>query len=211
LSHSGSEVISVPERIVIDHPLWDHLCELDQIATERFPSRVDPGLGVLGLILSSPPRPGGHFCTPQNSLAFAWTGGDGVHFSFLVQDGRITEQSPIVITCPSAIDVHNLIGGESLLDFLCLGYHRGYFALQTAPCERFFEAYAADHWPLTEDLDRHPDWDYAEGYFVNEQQRPVLDFLIQELNLSPWCDLQARFQCLQERYLPLLEVPDHPW
>ncbi len=201
----------MPERIVIDHPLWDHLCELDQIATERFPSRVDPGLGVLGLILSSPPRPGGHFCTPQNSLAFAWTGGDGVHFSFLVQDGRITEQSPIVITCPSAIDVHNLIGGESLLDFLCLGYHRGYFALQTAPCERFFEAYAADHWPLTEDLDRHPDWDYAEGYFVNEQQRPVLDFLIQELNLSPWCDLQARFQCLQERYLPLLEVPDHPW
>jgi hypothetical protein len=199
------------DRVIIDHPLWDRLCELDQIAKERFPSRFDPGFGVLGLILSSPPSPGGYFCTPRNSLSFAWTGGDGVHLSFLVQDGRITEQSPIVITCASAIDDHNLIGGESLFDFLCLGYHRGYFALQTAPSERFFEAYGSDRWPLTEDLDRHPDWDYSVGYFVDEQQRPVLDFLIQELGLTPWRDLPMKFQRLQERYLPLLEVPDQPW
>jgi hypothetical protein len=153
-----------------------------------------------------------HWCTPINTLAFAHTGGEGVHFSFLVDEGKITEHSPIVITIPSPGDQPNYIGGASLFDFLCLGFHRGYFALETANTNRFFEAYSSGKWPLSQVEGRPPDWDWAVGYGVNEHQRQLLDFLIAELGLSPWNDLRRKFQQLQKRYLPLLKMPeDESW
>jgi hypothetical protein len=196
------------KRIAIEHPLWNRLRKLDKAAAKRFPAEFDRGFGALGLILYSRPQHGGYWCTPTNTLAFAGTGGEGVHFSFLVEDGNVTEKSPVVITIPQAFDQPNFIGGESLFDFLCLGFHRGYFALETASSDRFFEAYASDKWPLTEDNGRPPDWDWAVGYGVNEHQRKLLDFLIAEIGLSPWKDLKRKFQRLQKLYLPLLEIPE---
>jgi hypothetical protein len=161
----------MPKRVAIDHPLWNRLRELDKVAAKRFPTDFDRGFGSLGLILYSRPQHGGYWCTPTNTLAFAGTGGEGVHFSFLVEGGKVTEESPVVITSPSEFDQPNQIGGESLFDFLCLGYHRGYFALETAPSDKFFEAYASAKWPLSEDKDLPPDWNYSVGYHVNEHQR----------------------------------------
>jgi hypothetical protein len=198
----------MPKRVAIDHPLWNRLRELDKVAAKRFPADFDQGFGSLGLILYSPLRHGGYDCTPTNTLAFAGTGGEGVHFSFLVEDGTVTEKSPIVITVPMEFGHPNSIGGESLFDFLCLGYYRGYFALETVSSERFFEAYASDKWPLSEVEGRPPDWDYAVGYGVNEHQRKLLDFLIAKLGLSPWKDLKRKFQRLQKQYMPLLDIPE---
>jgi hypothetical protein len=198
----------MPKRIAISHPLWNRLRELNKEAAKQFPADVDSGFGTLGLILYSRPQHGGYSCTPTNTLAFAGTGGEGVHFSFLVEDGKVTEKSPIVITIPGEFDHPNFIGGESLFDFLCLGYHRGYFAMETVPSERFFEAYASDKWPLNEIEGRLPDWDCAVGYGVNEHQRQLLDFLITELGLFPWKDLRRKFQRLQKLYMPLLEIPE---
>jgi len=176
---------------------------LDKEAARRFPADFDQGLGSLGLILHHRPQRYGYWCDPNNGLAFATTGGDGVHFSFIVQDGKVRENSPIVITIPGAFDHPNFIGGESLFDFLCLGYHHGYFALETVSSEKFFKAYASTEWQPTED------WDYAVGYGVNEHQRKLLDFLTAELGLSPWKDLKRKFQRLQKLYFPLLEIPEH--
>jgi hypothetical protein len=198
----------MPKRIAINHPLWDQLRKLDKAAAKRFPADFDMGFGQLGLILNSPPTHGGYWCTPTNTLSFAHTGGEGVHFSFLVDEGQVTENSPIVITIPSPGDQPNYIGGASLFDFLCLGFHRGYFALETANTNRFFEAYSSGKWPLSKVEGRPPDWDAAVGYGVNEHQRQLLDFLIAELGLSPWKDLRRKFQRLQKRYLPLLKMPE---
>ncbi len=199
-----------PKPVTFEHSLWKRLRELDKAAAKRFPTDFDRGFSALGLILYSRPQHGEYWCTPTNTLAFATTGGEGVHFSFLVENGTVTEKSPVVITIPPEFDQPNYIGGESLFDFLCLGYHRGYFALETIPSERFFEAYASAKWPLSEDKGLPPDWDYAVGYGVNEHQRHLLDFLIAELGLSPWKDLKRKFKRLQKLYMPLLEI-SHRW
>jgi hypothetical protein len=194
----------VRKRIAIDHPLWKRLRALDKVAARRFPWNVpgkyyDPGFGALGLILEPRPRVSAYSCTPTNCLTFAGTGGEGVHFSFVGQDGKVTERSPIVITIPEVFA--NFIGGESLFDFLCLGYHRGYFALETLDSEKCFEAYASADWqPTTQS-------DYAVGYVLDDRKREVLRFLIEELGLSPWKDLKGKFRRLQELYMPLLQVP----
>jgi len=187
------------KRIKIDHPLWNRLRELDKVAAKRFPAQFDEGLAELGLILYAQPQNGGYYCTPTNTLAFAGTGGDGVHFSFLVEEGKVTEKSPIVITIP--VGDPNFIGGESLFDFLCLGYHRGYFGLGNCASDKFFDAYGSGEWEPTED------WEYAVGYGVDEHKRKLLDFLIAELGLSPWSDLKQKFWRLQEVYMPLLQMP----
>jgi hypothetical protein len=186
--------------VSINHPLWDKLRELDKTADMRFSKDFDKGFGPLGLRLTSSPENGGYHCTPTNSLAFACTGGDGIHFSFLVQKGQVTEKSPIVITIPP--DGSNAIVGETLFDFLCLGYHRGYFGVGTLPSEWGLAAYGSANWQPTEE------WQYAIGLGVDEHQRKLLDFLIAELDLSPWRKLKQRFERLQAKYMPLLEMPE---
>jgi hypothetical protein len=198
----------MPKRVAIDHALWNRLRELDKAAAKQFPADNDRGFGALGLILYPRPQHGGYSSTPTNTIAFAGTGGEGVHFSFLVEGGKVTEKSPIVITIPMEFGHPNFIGGESLFDFLCLGYYRGYFALETVSSERFFEAYASGKWPLSRIEGRPLDWDYAVGYGVNEHQRTLLDFLIAEIGLSPWKNLKRKFQRLQKLYMPLLEIPE---
>ncbi len=155
------------------------------------------------MILRSRPKTAGYWCTPLNSLKFAGTGGDGVHFSFVVKDGKVTESSPIVVTVPESYDCPNFIGGESLFDFLCLGFHRGYFALGMLSTEKCLAAYSSADWQLKTDSD------HAVGYGVDEHQQNLLNFLIEKLGLSPWKNLKRRFQRLQKLYLPRLEIPAH--
>ena len=197
----------MPKRVTINHPLLNRLRKLDKVAARRFPGEFFPGFGSLGLILNSQLKHGGYYCTPTNTLAFASTGGDGVHFSFLVDNGKITDKSPVVITIPTT-DHPNYIGGESLFDFLCLGYYRGYFGLGNAGEERFFEAYSSGKWPLSEVEGRLPDWDGAIGYGVSDYNRKVLEFLIAELGLSPWKGLKQKFERLQKLYYPMLDIPE---
>ena len=118
-----------------------------------------------------------------------------MHFSFVVEDGKVTENSPIVVTVPESYDCPNFIAGESLFDFLCLGYQRGYFALGMLATEKCLAALSSADWqPKT-------DSDYAVGYGVDEHQQTLLNFLIEKLGLSPWKDLKRRFRRLQKLYL----------
>jgi hypothetical protein len=192
-------------RARIDHPLWEKLRAVDKVAARRFPAPdfVGRGLGAVGLILHSKPKRWDYWCTLKNVLTFASTGGNGVHFSFVVLEDEVTEQSPVVVTIPMAFDQPNFICGESLFDFLCLGVNRGYFALEQLPAtERTLEVFSSSTWQPTDDFD------WAVGYGVNEHQRKVLDYLANELELVPWKDVKRKFNRLQRQVLPLLEVPD---
>jgi hypothetical protein len=83
----------------------------------------------IGLILLTPPRNYGYWCTPTNSLTFATTGGDGVHYGLLATNGEFTDFSPVVMTVPMC-DAPNTIVGANLREFLALGCRFGYFALE---------------------------------------------------------------------------------
>jgi hypothetical protein len=187
----------------IAHPLLDLLRSLDQEIARRFPSQNDAGLGYIGLILTPTLRNGGYHCTPENSLSFAHTGGEGVHFSLVSEANEITENSPIVVTIPQAFDHPNFIVGETLYDFLCFGIYRGFFALEQLGynLDEAFSVYADPSWLPSEH--RH----FRVGYGVDERQRDILNLLIERLRLVPWQEPRAKFDRLQETHLSNLEIP----
>ena len=67
-------------------------------------------------------------CSPKNCVAFATTGGDGVHFS-IFKDSDV-ENSPVVMTVPMNFGEENMVIANSLYEFLCLGCKFGYFNLE---------------------------------------------------------------------------------
>jgi hypothetical protein len=193
--------------VPVKHSLLMALHRLDEEAIRLFPTRFAPGFGRVGLILDRKLRDSGclhrsrYTCAPVNCAEFADTGGDGTHFSMLIQDGGVTEQSPVFMTVPP--DGQTLVVGESLFDFLCLGYYRGYFALQEL-------MYKPD---LTLEVYTNPDWQpsekyhYSVGYaYDDEDHGKVLAFLRDKLSLQPWRSV-AHFHELQERFGGLLVYP----
>ncbi len=71
--------------------------------------------------------------TPINTLTFARTGGDDVHFGMLATNGLYGDSSPIVMTVPIADEnpeEANFIVGENLHAFLCVGCTHGYGSLE---------------------------------------------------------------------------------
>lgn len=179
------------------------LKQVDKAARKlTLPPYLDPGLGALGLMIDKRPDQSRYpFATPANCQTFASTGGNGVHFSFLLLEGKDEQNAPVVVTVPAAGGL-NFIVGDNLHDFLCLGYYRGYFALEQLAYNRDLTmlVYTTGDWTPTEP--RHG----SVGYVLSEEKRPVLDLLISRFDLRPWTD-PKRFQQLQDMYLPLLSEP----
>jgi hypothetical protein len=93
---------------------------------QRSPEAVfDP----CGLILQIPPIATFSWCTPDVAMTFASTGGDSVHYSYLNVPGADAKIIPIVMTLP-ANDEHNFVVAEGFEEFLGLGFHVGWFALE---------------------------------------------------------------------------------
>lgn len=112
--------------------LWQLAVELGENTAQR------PALSVFCpcgfAYLTPPPLKGrdGYFCTPSNSRTFASTGGDGVHYGFLELDDALSEF--VVMTVPMGYP-HNTIVAETFDEFLGLGYHVGWFALEHWVCD----------------------------------------------------------------------------
>src|SRR4051812_10143774 len=68
----------------------------------------------------------GYESTPTNTVTFATTGGDGVHFGLLT-DARLSEQ-PIVMTVPMVSK--NIILADTLDEFFGLGFYNGWLPLE---------------------------------------------------------------------------------
>lgn len=129
------------------------------------------------------------WCTPANALAFAATGGDGVHFSVIDTGDGATEASPVVMTVPMAIGDRrpNHIVGGSIRDLLCLGVDTGWFTLEQLAYD--------DGWPARIEL--------AKG----RPRSPVVQQLADELGLAPWPDVAGRLRALDEQHRHRLAAP----
>ena len=148
-----------------------------------------------GLIWIAPPRHYGYDVTPRNSVTFATTGGDGVHYGWLDLPKCEPDSAPIVMTVPCAMDTQNIVVGENLRDFLHLGCRYGYFAL---------EQLAYDWDGTVQELERKrvdPDaW---------PEKRAKLEQLTKHFALAPWPTPGERLTELQRRFAHLISFGTH--
>jgi hypothetical protein len=145
---------------------------------------LDEGLGAVGLFIDSLPKNAGYKQTPINSITFAGTGGDGVHFGFLGASETVKANCPVVVTIPMANHQWNFIVGESLHDFLCLGCKVGFSQLGRLDLDYdlVVEHYSLDALADSQDLER---------------RTRILELLSQEFSLEPWTDVSTKLRRLK--------------
>ena len=169
--------------------LYDAARTIGQRLSRSAASVFDP----CGLILQEPPLRGYCWCTPDCAFTFASTGGDGVHYSYLCLPDTAANREPIVMTMP-ANDRLNYIVAEGFDEFLGLGFHVGWFAL--------------------EQIAYQPSW--ALEYFAandteaNDDKRIRLAALRRELRIQYAPLSIQRITTLTERYEAHLRVPAEP-
>ncbi len=170
------------------------------LATELSP-RLDLGREPLatfdcsevGLILRAEDGPLEYALTPVNSDTFASTGGDGVHFGFLVIEDRRPEDFPVVMTVPMS-GMSNHVLGENLYEFLCLGCTYGYFALEQLaydPGRAIMEVQSGEH---------------ACGGAVDPIKYEMLSEIRSRLSLKPWTNVRDRLRQLQRTWKPFIRL-----
>jgi len=193
-------------KMRFESPLLTRLQELAKKASKQFRYTLH-GFDNIGLNVGdgAPTGSGCYHCSPSNSKCFASTGGEGVHFSFLAEQSECNfDDLPVVVTIPMAFGNSNFIVGENLHDFLSLGCHRGFFALEQLghQTDKTLDVYSDPHWQAqTND-------EFWVGFGVDELKSRVLTLLRKELRLVQWTNLKTKFFNLQERYMPVLQIPD---
>lgn len=140
----------------------------------------------IGLLPMPSLRHCGYLQAPQHSLAFATTGGDGVHYSFLPRDDIAASLWPVVMTVPMNFGDENLVVGADLREFLALGIRQGYFELDGL----LYNPAETTSW-----LDREADPTSSAA-----EKLRVLDAIRQTFEIRPWgshgpriAELQAQF------------------
>ncbi|MEM6821152.1 MAG: hypothetical protein AAF558_04265 [Verrucomicrobiota bacterium] len=142
-----------------------------------------------GLFLDEEPYESDYNSTPNNSLTFATTGGDGVHFGFVTEEGTFGVDSAIVMTVPMNFGNGNVIVGASLKEFIELGIYFGYFDL---------EQLSYDFETTSMEIDE-----------AKERKRSIeLDALSAEFDLKPWKNARSRLDELREQYYHILDIQD---
>ncbi|MCY2965948.1 MAG: hypothetical protein NT069_20345 [Planctomycetota bacterium] len=203
-SNSSDEIAEMPEPIDLPIALLRRLHEIGDLIESKFPAEYERGMGQLGLLLSSKRRNGGYWCSPENSLSFGGTGGDGVHFSLVQVNGAVTEESPVVMTVPANFGEPrdaNAIVGSSLISFLRFGLLRGYFAMAQLVYQRdlTLKAYSSAEWQPTEQAH------YSVGFGVDESKKRVMQLVAEELKVTPLSYTSQEFEALQQQYIPSLK------
>lgn len=163
----------------------EKLWQLSGEQRSQFPDSKNFHFDPVGLILFRDIENMGYWCTPENSVTFATTGGDGVHFGFLTDNGEVNENSPIVMTLPCA-DTSNIIVGENFEEFLSLGCRGGFFELEQ------IEYQPNEHIPF---LDSQQ---YSAEMEPNEIQ--LLKSIENEFRLKAWSNHAARLAELKLKY-----------
>lgn len=176
----------------INHRLLAELWNYDQVLR----AEGKDGLYALGLDLVIPPDNVGLFPSPRNSLRFARTGGNGVHFSLICVDNVISDKSPVIVTVPFSSD-GNVVVGKDLREFLCLGCRVGFGSMEGLADD--FDSRTRKEYQNSEVPDA---LDWKASWFV------LLEEFAQHFRLRPWQDVTARLSDLQEEFLPLLELPE---
>jgi hypothetical protein len=168
----------------------ERLWQIADSASLRGNTSRDGLFEPIGLILGRPLQRATYRTTPANTLAFAWTGGDGIHFNFVLRDGAIQHDSPVVMAVPMSFKRPNVIVGRDLRDFLALGTGRGFFVLEQLAYqpEAFLGAY-----PATADE-------------LSERARQQIALIRNGFGVEPWANPRARLEELKDLEA-LLEQP----
>lgn len=127
--------------------------------------------------------------SPLNTITFAGTGGDGVHYGILLLSETI---QPVVMTIPmnsgNDIGVYNWILAENLDEFLGLGYYNGWFFLEQiayqSTRERAFAHYSGDHFLAYED--------FSEVHFIT-RLRTALGYAHSPLSVERLKELKEKY------------------
>lgn len=183
------------DNVDVNLPLYDALFALHDEICRRFPApKFRSGVNLLGIEFVPPGRfvNYGDWCTPLNTLSFAWTGGGGEHYSFLVAANRIDEKSPIILTAPSSGSL-NLVIAPDFQSFLRAGLTRDFFGLSQFAYggKEAFEVYGNDKWLPTKPSD------YSNAFVPDAVQKDVMEFVAQELKLEPYFFSEAEFYKMQ--------------
>jgi hypothetical protein len=183
----------------------DKLWSITDKETEKTKRDFSLVFDPIGLMLIRPLAKKYYDSTPVNALSFAQTGGDGVHFSLVLLSGRISEDSPVVMTVPMNYGKDNLIVGENLIEFLSLGEQLGYFFLE----QLVYNEAETIEWLI------NPREFISREYGVNpsglfppdsfREQERLLSVLREEFELKPWSNLKKRLDELQNNFLGMLE------
>jgi hypothetical protein len=190
----------------IQLPLYEELWRLDEAIRQRFPAENGRLSGVNSLGIQFSPMTllanGEYWCTPLNTLAFAYTGGDGEHYSFLVRKRCVDSTSPIVLTAPSS-DNHNLIVAPDFETFLRAGLSRSFFGLSQFAYarERTLEAFGSSRWTASTEFDERV------GYVPDAFEVDVMQFVATSLNLQPFWYSPEKYTEYQAS-LSLLEMSE---
>jgi hypothetical protein len=193
-------VTTIPRSCITLNRLW-HLARACAKQYNTIPEHI---FGPIGLYLVHPDSFEVFYPTPQNATVFARTGGNGIHYSLLHINHVIDEISPVIMTIPFANNP-NVVVGESLTDFLCIGCKVGYFGWDNL-------SYKAE--------ERDPDGTSFRQVTVNDIETgnlaidlgygPEEDHLLQQLTkefeLGPKKDIDLHLQVLSERYLAMVRT-----
>jgi hypothetical protein len=142
-------------------------------------------------------------CTPINTVPFAHTGVDGTHFSLLRDANEDAGRHPVVMTRPMACGNESLIVGASIWEFLSLGYHIGYFDIESLHLgfpnnTNIQQAFAAAAGLPTSNYGSPP------FYKDNPKASARLSDLRVRFQLSPWPDIHDHLKLLNNAHLPQL-------
>ncbi len=183
------------EDFILAHGAWEctvlrRLYEFDEtIRREDTP-------GWIGLCLIDPPRDYAFVSTfisrprvsPNNVVAFADTASDDVHFSLVKAEDGYGDFSPIVMTVPHVKE--NIIVGEGLHEFLCLGCTHGFSVLE--------DLASGGRKEVIEMLSGPPD-------DQEEEDRKLLEGFRDALGLKPWTNIADRLRDLDAQCQGMLE------
>ena len=123
---------------------------------------------------------------------------DGEHFSFLALNNSIHTRSPIVLTSPMWSQNINTVIAKDFRSFLRLlirygGFRLGDFASDPDKALKLYES--ASQSKQTEDTS-------------DREKQKLLSSIAAELDLRPYVYAPSEFASLQQRYMPLLSIPD---
>ncbi len=132
-------------------------------------------------------------CTPLNTILFAQTGVDGVHFSYLEIGLDI---NPIIITVPCAWgnkpNSYNCVIAETFDEFLGLGYFKGWYSLDGY----FYDLeYTLEEYGINQ----------IKHNFTNNNETIFIEKVISNFKISPKYLNTERLEYLQSNYFNRLE------
>jgi len=171
--------------------LWALTDELHSDQASEWNGFFEP----IGLILHGELKSYDYWCTPTNSVTFARTGGDGVHYGLLDIGQGFSDSSPVVMTVPMCDDPNTIVGA-TLLEFLALGCRQGYFSLEEILYQHEAEIAALDSGA------------FDDG--AGDDEIRMLTSISSQFDLKPWPNHVERLQSLGDEFFGIVEAKSEP-